>query len=78
MLSGLMTTLPLAPWVTEATVSVSPSTSLSLVSTAIVTAVSSLVVAPSAGATGASLTGVTVMVAVAGVASAAPLSSLAA
>ncbi len=58
-------TLPLAPWVTALTVSVSPSRSLSFVSTLTVTAVSSAVVAVSLFATGASFTAITVIVTVA-------------
>ena len=61
---ALITTLPLEA-VAVVTVSGSPSTSLSLASTGMITGVSSLVVAVSGWATGASLTGVTVTVTVA-------------
>ncbi|EAU48814.1 hypothetical protein R2601_04538 [Salipiger bermudensis HTCC2601] len=51
---------PLLPFVAEATLSVSPSTSPSLPRTPIFTAVSTLVAATSSMASGASLTGLTV------------------
>ena len=63
--SPLITTVPLAGWVTDWMVSAFPSTSVSLPSTGTVTGVSSAVVSVSSTATGLSLTGVTVMVTVA-------------
>ena len=65
VLSGLMTAVPCAGTVTALTDSVSPSRSLSFVSTVMLTAVSSTVVAVSLTATGPSLTPVTVTVTVA-------------
>ena len=61
----LLTTVPLAGWVTEPTVRASPSTSVSLDNTSIVTGVSSSVEALSSLASGSSLTEATVMVTVA-------------
>ena len=65
VLSGLIAAVPCAAGPTLLTTSVSPSTSLSFVSTATVTGVSCGVVAVSFTATGASFTAVTVSVTVA-------------
>ena len=54
--SALVLTVPFVPCVTLATLSVSPSRSVSLASTSMSTAVSSVVLAMSFEATGASLT----------------------
>ena len=61
----MITTEPLAGAVVALTLKVSPSRSLSLPKTAMVTGVSSLVVTLSSTAVGSSLTGVTVTVTVA-------------
>ena len=61
-----MAAVPLLGWPTEAIVSESPSTSVSFASTEMVTALSCPVVAESSTAFGGSLTGVTVIVALAG------------
>jgi len=62
---ALIVAVPWAGWVTDATVSGSPSGSPSLPSTATLTEPSSATVAVSATAVGASLTSVTVIVTVA-------------